>query len=452
MIDILNDKSIKIGILGDFIVDQYYFVEANKISPEFPIPIMKSCTSKPDKIYPGGAGNVCRQLCEFDIDVKYFGLINDDFLDILNKKIEFNGISSAFIQNPIKKRYYQNDFPLCRLDIECENYKLDDEDLFYYQNKISENIKNFQFDSFIFSDYSKGIFNNFDNQKYISAVNAKIKIVDPKIGPISKWQGCNVIKPNSKEAHSLTGKKNWQDQAKFISDETGAECVIITQEGEGFVGLISGEEIEFRPSKKTKAESVIGAGDCFISLFSLFCSCGVDYYKSAEFAFSASSKYVRRKYCNPISILDLIDNKFIPKPSILKNRDFVLGFTNGCFDIIHDGHIECLKFAKSKCDKLVVALNSDSSVAKLNKNHELINRLNSRIKILESLEFVDYIVVFEEDNPYEIIKSIMPDVLIKSDQYKEPIGSDLVKRVEIFPNVAGFSTSNIIEKIKRSNT
>ena len=106
-------------------------------------------------------------------------------------------------------------------------------------------------------------------------------------------------------------------------------------------------------------------------------------------SFRRQLKAVRRKYCNPISILDLIDNKFIPKPSILKNRDFVLGFTNGCFDIIHDGHIECLKFSKSKCDKLVVALNSDSSVAKLNKNHELINRLNSRIKILESLEFVD---------------------------------------------------------------
>jgi D-beta-D-heptose 7-phosphate kinase/D-beta-D-heptose 1-phosphate adenosyltransferase len=110
-----------------------------------------------------------------------------------------------------------------------------------------------------------------------------------------------------------------------------------------------------------------------------------------------------------------------------------------------------LKFAKSKCDKLVVGVNSDHSVSQLNKSHPLINDLKTRIKFLESLEFVDFVVVFNEDNPYELIKKIMPDVLIKSTEYESPIGSDLVKKVEFFPVIADLSTTKIIEKIKKLN-
>lgn len=451
---ILNkiNNSIKIGVLGDFIVDEYYFVEANKISPEFPIPIMKSNTQNPDKIYSGGSGNVCRQLCSFDIDLKYFSIINNSYKSLLGTKVQFDGISSCFVKNPIKKRYYQKEFPLCRLDIESENFDISKADLLDFQTRICNHIKQHEFNVFIFSDYSKGVFNNFEIKNYIESVNNDaIKIVDPKIGPISKWRGCNVIKPNSKEAFLLTNKSNWREQVKQIHSETGAECVIITQEGDGFVGLIDGEEIEFIPNNKVKAESVIGAGDCFISLFALGCSCGINYRESAEFAFKASSIYVQDKYCNPISCLDLLDSKFIKFPEILNNRDFILGFTNGCFDIIHEGHLECLKFAKSKCEKLVVGINSDDSVSRLNKSHPLINDLKTRIKFLESLEFVDFIVVFDEDTPYEIIKKTNPDILIKSTEYSNPIGSDLVKKVEFFPVLEGLSTSKIIEKINKIN-
>lgn len=451
MIDIIDKikNCSNIGVLGDFIVDEYYLVTANKISPEFPIPIMKASNQTPNKIFPGGSGNVCRQLCAFNSNIKYFSIINDCYKSLLSNKINYDGVFSCLVQNPVKKRYYQKEFPLCRLDIEKENFDISTNDLSDFQNKICNNIKQHNFDAFIFSDYSKGVFNNFDIQNYINSVNSSaIKIVDPKEGPISKWRGCNVIKPNSKEAFVLTNKNNWKDQVEFISKETDAECVIITQEGDGFVGLINGEKIEYRPEKKVKAESVIGAGDCFISFFALGCSHGIGYQKAAEFAFKASSIYVQNKYCNPISYLDLLDSKFINCPEILQNRNFTLGFTNGCFDILHEGHLECFKFAKSKCDKLVVALNSDDSVKKLNKNHSLVNQIHSRIKMLESIQYIDYIVVFDEDNPYEIIKKTKPDVLIKSSQYTTPVGSDLVKKVEIFPNLDNFSTTKIIEKIK----
>ena len=446
------NKSLKIGIIGDFIVDEYYLVEANKISPEFPIPIMKSCLTTPNNSYSGGAGNVCRQLCSFDIDMKYFGLLNDQHLDLINSQVQFNGISSSLIKNPIKKRYYQRDFPLCRLDIESENYALEEDQLKNFQNEICKNLSKFEFDAVIFSDYSKGVFSNFNAFDYINSINKNaIKIVDPKNGPISRWRGCNVIKPNSKEAQLLSNKNNWEDQAKYIRDEAEAECVIITQEGDGFVGLINEEKIQFRPSSKVKAESVIGAGDCFISFFAIGVSCGLGYAESAEFAFKASSIYVQR-YCKPVSLLDLLDSKVVKNPEVLEKRDFTLSFTNGCFDIVHEGHLECLKFAKSKSDKLVVALNSDSSFLKLGKSHPLINNLESRIKLLESLEFVDYIVVFDESDPYEIIKKIKPDVLVKSKEYLSPVGSDLVKKVEFFPIVEGVSTTKIIEKIKNLKT
>jgi D-beta-D-heptose 7-phosphate kinase/D-beta-D-heptose 1-phosphate adenosyltransferase len=447
---IFKSKNKNIAVVGDFIIDEYYFVEANKISPEFPIPIMLSKCNIPEKILPGGAGNVCRQLSNLGLSVDYFGIADQYSLKLTNEsKFKFNGAFYPLARIPIKKRYYQKDFPLCRLDVETSKYDLSCSDLELLQNKICNNLVRNNSKVVIFSDYNKGVFLDFDIKKYFNSLDENtIKIVDPKYGPASKWKGCNVIKPNSKEALALSGENDWKKQLEFFRKETQAECILITQEGDGVVGLIDEEFIEIRPEKKISASCVIGAGDCFISIFSLCLLSEFSYLDSANFAFRASSLYVQKKYCDPIDLLDLLEIKKVDYPELLSKRNFSLAFTNGCFDILHPGHIGSLEFAKSKADKLVVGLNSDSSAISQNKSHPLINKIETRIKMLESLNCVDYIVVFDEKDPFDIINKIKPDVLVKSTEYKNPIGSDLVEKVEFFPVMEEFSTSKIIKKIK----
>lgn len=439
-----------IAVIGDAIVDEYYCVNAEKVSPEFPIPILQSESLVPNRTLPGGAANVCYQFLNFKNKIDYFGLVDKDVLDILDNFDFINTDGCCLLPNfhnvPKKKRFYQDAFPLCRLDIESKNYNLSKDQLETLQNKICNNLYKSKADVAIFSDYNKGLF-DCDSQKYFESLGDKvIKIVDPKKGPVSKWKGCDIIKPNYKEALELSGEFDWKKQVDYFKRVTNCHSVVITKGGEGVVGIIGEDYFEVYPQNKTSAISVIGAGDCFIALLAICVSNKMSIKKSIDIAFEASSLFVQSKNNNPIHPLDLIHDKFIG-PEVLSNRNFSLCFTNGCFDIIHPGHLQVLKFAKSKADKLVVAINSDESVLMQNKSHPLINNFDSRRRVVESLEFVDYIVRFDEETPMEVIKKIRPDVLVKGDQYAIPIGSELVSSVELCPILENFSTTKIIEKI-----
>lgn len=451
------ESNKNIAVIGDSIIDEYYYVNAEKVSPEFPIPILQSESSCPDKILPGGAANVCYQFLNFRNNIYYFSLVDRDVLNVLD---DFDFINNDgccllpyFSSAPKKKRFYQDSFPLCRLDVETKNYSLSEDQIANLQNKIFNNLlcsKNL--DVAIFSDYSKGLFYNYNAQDCFKSLGKNvIKIVDPKKGPVSKWKGCDIIKPNYKEALELSGETDWKKQVDYFKTNTGCDSVIITKSGDGVVGIIGEEYFELIPQNKTSAVSVIGAGDCFVSLLAICISSKISIRKSIEIAFEASSLFVKNKNNNPIHPLDLIHDKFIDS-NLLINRNFSLCFTNGCFDILHPGHIQVLKFAKSKADKLVVAINSDKSVLMQDKSHPLINNFDYRRKMIESLEFVDYVVEFDEKTPIEIIKNIRPDVLVKGDQYENPVGSEFVNKVELCPILENFSTSKIIEKIKNLET
>lgn len=441
-------KTKNIAVVGDCIIDEYFDVNAEKVSPEFPIPILQFENSSPNYTLPGGAANVCYQFLHLNQNVNCFGILDFDAYEILQNFINIDNcvlFANAYSKIPRKKRFYQDVFPICRLDVESNNYNLSVADLNKLQEKLSCNLKG-NFDICIFSDYNKGVFNNFDISKYISAVDC-VKVVDPKKGPANKWFGCDIIKPNYKEALEMSGKADWKEQALFFRKETNAKAVVITKAADGVFSLINDEFIEFIPSSKSFVNSVIGAGDCFVAYFSSAIANNLSISNSIELAYKAASKYVQNKHNRPVHILEMIEQKHV-KPELLKSRNFTLCFTNGCFDILHPGHIHSLEYAKSKADKLVVAINSDQSVAKLNKSHGLVNCFEIRKKMIESLECVDYIVEFDESTPLEVIRKINPDVLVKSEEYQSPAGSDLVKNVYRCPVLPDFSTTKIIEKIK----
>ncbi len=440
---------LQINVIGDAMIDEYYQVDVSRISPEFPIPVYQSRSEEPTSGYiPGGAANVARQFEHFNVDVELVSLVSP-----LSKNI-YNGFgistnNSKLVDSlavPVKKRIYSDDIPLVRWDFEQENYGLEDIKKHLFDLVIPPSDFN------IFSDYSKGVFNVPWFRKFIKNSPS---IVDPKRNFIDFWEDCTIFKPNSIEAKNLSDKKNWQDQSDFFMDALRCEGVVITQSADGVVGKQE-DYFEVRPDRdKIKPESVIGAGDCFVSFLAMALARGFSLLDASKIAFAAGSFYVRRKHNKPISPAELLliaNQKFIENPEILKNRNFKLVFTNGCFDILHSGHLSTLEFAKAKGDKLVVALNSDKSIKRIKGNGRPIIDETNRIKMLESLEIVDFVVLFDEDTPYETIKKICPDVLVKGSDYhnKEVVGRDLAKETCLAPIVSGLSTTKIITKIRNN--
>jgi D-beta-D-heptose 7-phosphate kinase/D-beta-D-heptose 1-phosphate adenosyltransferase len=444
LLDRQFDCRPRIAVFGDAILDEYYEVSANRVSPEFPIPVLRADKDEPS-IVLGGAANVCRQFSNFNFDVSLFALTNEK-IKFLKGDIDMGGcIFSRSV--PVKKRYYSKEgFPLCRLDIESEDYNLDPESLKKLQNKLIENLLSSEpFSVVVFSDYNKGLFR--DIGEFMGIMDeSTITIVDPKKLPLNRWRGCTIIKPNAQEAREMSGHSDWRLQCEYFMRETGCQAVVITQAGDGVVGNVQGGCFEYRPSIKKNPRSVVGAGDAFVAFLAMCMAHSIDIRRAVEIAFEACSLYVDQPYNYPIHPSQIASSKIID-PRILSRRDFSLSFANGCFDILHPGHVAMLEFAKSKADRLVVALNSDRSVAKQNKSHARVNDLSFRKSMVAALGCVDFVVDFDEDTPYEVIKEIRPDILVKGSDWPNPVGSDIVGEVCSFGLVDGHSTTDIIRKI-----
>ena len=343
---------------------------------------------------------------------------------------------------------------VARIDVEQENYGLDDQKLKSFIDKVQANMISKSYDAAIFSDYGKGVFKFFEN-KYLK--NFPITVVDPKNGNIDRWKGCTVFKPNQEEALKLSGKNSIRDAGSYLSEYLGSS-VVITEAAKGVSVFENGKFYEIRPEiSPAVAESVIGAGDCFVAFLTMALCHGFTLKDSSEIAFNAGTLYVlnkRNKPLYPQDILASIDpagGKLISQDEVefLSDRSFKLVFTNGCFDLMHRGHIESLRFAKQSGDKLIVAINSDESVRKLKPNRPILP-ISDRIAMLAAIEHVDYVVVFDDETPLELIKKIKPDVLVKGEDYEKQniVGYGIVPEIKRCPLVEGISTTQIIEKIK----
>ena len=443
-----TQSSLKtITVVGDCMLDEFYNGTISRINPEHPSAIYKMTSSSPYKVVPGGAGNTIKQLDNFRCSNSLVSIINGYASNVLSKNNidHVNSHISEDICVPLKRRYHSGETFLYRHDIEQKNYGKDS------LSEILSNLYVPESDVVIYSDYNKGV---FSHPWFRKDMGNHISIVDPK-SDIDKWHGCTIFKPNSKEAYELSGKSFWKDQLVFFMKTLACKGCIITQSGDGVVGCYEDEFFEVRPQKTIKfVENVSGAGDSFISMLALCLAHEFDLQTASEIAFLGGLSYVQRKHNQPNSILDLYNScidydKIIEYPEILKESKNLV-FTNGCFDILHPGHIQTLKFAKSKGDKLVVGVNSDESVKRLKGNERPINNLQSRMTALAELEMVDYVVSFSEDTPLEVIKKIIPTSLVKGGDYKTKtvVGSELVDNVYYADFLNGHSTTNIIEKIK----
>jgi len=464
-----ENRTIKALVIGDAMVDEYYSIKATRMSPEFPIPVMLSEQQNPNYSLPGGAANVAYQFKNFNAKAWL-----SSFVDNYARKVFADaGLLTGYCMQlpaywdkedeivkdqyvPIKRRFYDGDFPTYRWDIELLKYGLSDDELSELIDKSHRLTMPDQweehFDVIVFSDYDKGVLRHEEHGNPFRRNLKKLKIptiVDPK-RHIAKWSGCTIFKPNSVEAQKLSKRSDWKGQCDFFVDMIACKSVVITQGGDGVVGISDGKYFQYEPKHKNhNPNSVIGAGDCFVAFLAMATAHGFTAPEAAEIAFEAGSLYVDKKHNEPITPLQ-IENRVDPyaaklvEPEDLKDLPGLV-MANGCFDLLHLGHIELLKFAKSKGDKLVVALNSDASIARIKGLMRPIVKLEDRKMVIAVLDVVDYVVHFDEDTPYELIEKIHPDVLVKGSEYSKDkvIGRDLVKEVCVFPMVAGLSTTGL---------
>lgn len=445
---VINNKKI-IHCVGDAMIDEYYDVKISRISPEYPIPVMLCKNQFISK--PGGVANVALQFKFLNSEVKLI-TFPDSYAYKIFKNNSLEVITNDYVEAklPVKRRFLDNDVQVApRLDLEfpdCGLHEVEQNLIHGINQKIISNID--KPDVAILSDYDKGFFKNQNYVNLYKKLNVKT-IVDPKVGNLSKWKYCSIFKPNKNEARILSGYDDWKKQSNYFYRHLKCEAVIITDAGNGIRGIYKNKFFEYNTPSTKDVKSVIGAGDCFASYLSSAIAHGFNPLEAAKIAYHAGLIYVSKSANTPISLLELSDKKFV-SPELLISRDFKLVFTNGCFDILHPGHIETLAFAKSKGDKLVVALNSDASIKKIKGDSRPILNLSDRIKMLSSINCVDYIVSFEEETPSDIINIIRPNVLVKGGDYNQNniVGADLVNEVYFSKYHEGHSTTHLIDKVK----
>lgn len=442
----------KIAVIGDIILDIYEYGNVSRISPEFPVVILKS--SQNEKAFlPGGAANVAYQFKYLDINPVLFGFADKETYEYL-KDIDTSGIIVSEQLSPRKIRFYHEDYPLLRWDKEDKNNY--DNNLLL--NKFIDRID--EFEIVLISDYDKGTLNEDVSKKIIEECNKRnIKtIVDSKKN--YKWfDGCSIFKPNEKEAKDIL-KQDFIDVIK-LQKIINCKSVVVTSSGSGFIGSDENLLFCYKNQCYTKeVNSVIGAGDCFLAFLSYCLYNGYTLENASYVAFNAGVCYVKQKHNHPVSWYE-VHRKIDPIGSKICNlkqckeivdnifNNYKWIFTNGCFDIIHAGHINTLSFAKSKGDKLIVAVNSDSSVKKLKGESRPIIQQDERAKILASMEFVDLVLIFDEEDPFKLIKEINPSVVVKGSEYKglNIVPEDFSGEVAFAPMYKDMSTSKIIKSI-----
>ena len=443
----------KITVIGDVMIDWYLHGESSRISPEAPVPVVNF---KESKFQLGGAANVANNLKHLEIEPFLIGAIgNDHFGSLLKEhlkaeKIKFNLLSEKSFQTICKQRLMSSNQQLARIDYEK----------YFHGSKLTNIFNTFikniaKTDLIIVSDYGKGTI--FNARKLIqSAKKLKKKIlIDPKGKDFTKYKDANLITPNKAEFENIMGKvgskRDLVNKAKKMLEHLNLESLIVTLGSEGMYVLTkSNKKIigDFINAYPQEVFDVSGAGDTTISALGAALSEGNDIFSAAEFANLAASISVSKLGTSTVS-----KDEVASLEASKGNKEQVIVFTNGCFDIIHSGHLDLLKEARSYGDKLIVGLNSDKSISKLKGPERPIINQSERKKILSALKFVDEVIIFNEENPLKLIKKLKPSILVKGADYtkEQVVGGEFVEsyggKIKLVKLTKGKSSSKIINKL-----
>lgn len=460
-------------------LDRYYFGDAARISPEAPVPVVNI---KENDERPGGAANVALNLATLGTKTTLIGITGkDEAAQILSELLTAAHVSLDFCRSPqastiTKQRVISRHQQLLRLDFEKPFNDLDHSVLHQaFQKQLGE------VDLVILSDYGKGTLN--DPQVFIQAAKAAgvPVLVDPKGTDFNRYREATLLTPNFKEFEAVVGSCRNEEEiftkGQRLIRELGLEALLLTRGGQGMTLIQANDEVLHLPAYAHEVYDVTGAGDTVIAVLGAALAARVDLAQAVALANLAASIVVTKLGTATVSVPELegmLKSSISGAGSYAKgmvNEDQLLSlvqqarsegkkivFTNGCFDILHAGHVAYLQQAKELGDCLIVAINSDESVTRLKGPGRPINQVEQRMLVLAGLGVVDWVVSFTDDTPERLLKRLKPEILVKGGDYNldEVVGAEIVHSyggdVKVLRVVSDISTSIIIKRMLRQIT
>ncbi|SFV85254.1 ADP-heptose synthase / D-glycero-beta-D-manno-heptose 7-phosphate kinase [hydrothermal vent metagenome] len=473
MID-LRGKKPKLLVIGDLMIDHYLWGSCDRISPEAPVQVIN--IQKESSVL-GGAGNVINNLHALGAEVGVMSVVGDceicDELKALLADIQVNTRYLITQKNRItskKSRIIASQQQVVRYDRESTD-EINDES----QAQLLKSFENLvgNYDVILLSDYGKGVLTFKLTQSLIGIAHQHGKkiLVDPKGLDYSKYKGAYLLTPNKKEASealtmNINDDESLADAIKKLKTAYELQVSLITLSEQGVA--VYDEELRIHPTQAREVFDVTGAGDTVLASLGFSLACGYLIDDAVQFSNLAAGVVVGKIGSATATMNEIIEyesslnksnsavhiktlDEIITLSAELKSKNKRVIFTNGCFDLLHAGHVRYLETAKSFGDVLIVGLNADQSVAALKGEGRPINTQSDRAYLLAALEAVDFVVIFDEDTPYNLIKAIKPHVLVKGGDYegKEVVGQTIVEELKLVQFVKGKSTTKTIEKIQR---
>jgi D-beta-D-heptose 7-phosphate kinase/D-beta-D-heptose 1-phosphate adenosyltransferase len=456
---------MNIIIIGDIMLDINYNSKIERNAPEADIPIYNILGVN---YILGGASNVAQNLKNLETNVELISVVgNDTHGEIIQKILNEKNIQNKLFidkerKTTQKNRIFKDNSIKVRYDIEDTdevNNDIINDILTYIINKKDINI-------IVISDYAKGLITNELCEKIIEYSNKNniYTFIDPKTKNYTKYKNCFCFKPNLIEAEHISCEKDIQRMIDFIKTNINCENIILTGGEKGI--FVNNFFTNIKHNKFINVVDVTGAGDIVLSVLVYTYFVYKDILLASKIANYVAGKSVGTIGNYNVCLNDIIEyfnintneTKIIydyedDKIKQIKklNNDKKIIFTNGCFDILHSAHIKLLQYAKKQGDILVVGLNSDDSIKRLKGTTRPVNNIDERSTILSLFEFIDYIIIFEDDTPLNIIKTLLPNVIVKGSDYSKQniIGIEYVEDILLFDYIKNKSTSLIIEKIQK---
>ncbi|WFU12347.1 D-glycero-beta-D-manno-heptose-7-phosphate kinase (plasmid) [Rhizobium sp. CB3090] len=469
MFDLSLFDDRKILIVGDIILDRYFLGTVERISPEAPVPVLHQKTSFNRA---GGAGNVACNVASLGSRATIISVVGDDkeagdLGSILaTQGVRFRAVVDRERPTICKTRLMAGTHQLARVD----NEKTDQVSVDIEREIMNAILAEMPDHSIVvISDYGKGLFSPALLSQLISMAKERGLpiIVDPKNIDFRVYKGASVITPNQKELSSATGMRCFTNAEAELAMRTAADrtgsAILLTRSERGMTLLDNNEYLHI-PTQAIDVFDVSGAGDTVVATLAVGIAAGFSLPQAARLSNAAAGIAVSRVGTATVSQNDLQSTFFLPVQfpdenqtliGLIKKREtwaskgLKVGFTNGCFDLVHPGHVALLEFARQKCDKLIVAINSDASVRRLKGTSRPLQNEMARRRVLLSLRSVSEVVIFGEDTPLDLIKQLMPDVLVKGEDYRGKliVGADVVTAnggtVLLAPLVEGQSTTTL---------
>lgn len=473
-------QEARIACVGDIMLDRFVYGDVARISPEAPVPVL---LVKQELVVLGGLGNVARNLSTLGANASVVSVVGQDeggheIRRLLN---ELPNCAPDVVENPkhtstIKMRCIASSQQLVRIDREA-SLQLSEAEV---EDLVERTVRQQNMSVLVLSDYGKGVLRGQNAQKFIQAARnaGQFVIVDPKGTDYSRYRGASLIKPNRLELCQATGRSlETNDEiiaaCRELIDRYEFGAVIATLSEQGMMVVSKDSEAIHLPSKAREVFDVSGAGDTVVATLAAAIAVGIPLVDAAHMANRAAAVVVAKIGTATISAAELVralrvEEVAIAEEKIVTAADAIerihswqqagerVGFTNGCYDLLHPGHVTLLAQAASKVDRLIVGLNSDDSVKRLKGPTRPIQNEMSRSVVMAALGSVDLVVIFNEDTPLELIQQLRPDVLFKGADYTiaTVVGAEFVQsyggEVALIDLVPQQSTTRLVKQIHGS--